>query len=64
MSQGKVILWENISVTKRHSVLKRAKNKCCCCSCCVHEETTTNRILDNVSGLVRPKEMIALMGAR
>lgn len=59
-SRGKVVSWENLSVTSKVDCWQSAKIHVCRQEKSQYEKP----ILTGLCGLVRPGEMVALMGAR
>lgn len=57
---SKVVSWENLSVITKISLTQQVKAKVNCKDESKYEKTLLNKI----NGIVRPGEMVALMGAR
>ena len=56
--KGKTVSWENLAVTRKATLSQKAKSIAC------RKDEHSIDILMNQRGLVRPGEMLALMGER
>ena len=56
-NQGVVISWENLDVSTKPTFLDKIKSS-------ITRQPKTKSLLSNLRGLVKPGEMVALMGAR
>lgn len=58
--KGKVVSWENLSVVTKKNLQQSVKSSICFQDTSKYEKPLLNKI----NGLVKPGEMVALMGAR
>lgn len=56
--KGKVVSWENLNIVAKPKIQDNVKKTL------FGRETKDKSILQNLNGLVKPGEMVALMGAR